>query len=450
MFAVRPQTMDSRGQMPVKGVRSVTGPNEEDLLEFDLIPATELSAMRSLSARESGRKSVPLVDLAATAARKQISQDLVLELAGKTGPIFGGNRCESLREWGQAVQLALPGVRLQQFINGDLSVGALGDLGVGHSSLVNKDLGISFDIYTLSREVSGDYARLFDHLPILIRTPRDERIDYTFARLVDTPDSDSSSKFLELLVCSMPSEMTEADYAILSHAVFYDDEELYALVSIQLSFSSSSDTVYGFAADAELDSSEQSLSVESRDAMASMVQGLIAAHISSARVDLFAAGQETGYLSFDSHLAWMWYDFAQSLNVAKIGYCRDCGRAFSLVGHRGIARSYCSEACKTSGKNKRMKQARDRAREMFFEGCSVEEIAASLFFDDPAGYGRVKQYLSSSVELRKRIAREIQEAGQIQTPLIQRCIKEGLEMKTLISTGVHRELKRSARKMRGN
>ena len=112
----------------------------------------------------------------------------------------------------------------------------------------------------------------------------------------------------------------------------------------------------------------------------------------------------------------------------KIGLCEVCGKGFSLTGHRGIKRRFCSEECKTKAKNRRRKEATVRVREMFAEGMSVAQIAAEMYPKDAAvtGEQKVQALLGQWVELKHRLAAEAA-AGE-NRPLALRCAEEGVHV----------------------
>ena len=171
----------------------------------------------------------------------------------------------------------------------------------------------------------------------------------------------------------------------------------------------------------------------------------MSAHLDGVHVDAFADYEATGNLSFESFLAWLWYDFSKHLSRVSIGYCEQCGKPFSLVGYRGAERRYCSRQCKTDAKNARSKADREASRRMFLQGTSVAEIARELYptVGADSAAARVRADLSKWVELKHRIDDQIAEVGLAQAELLRRCAVEGLDVKRLVSA---RRLKQFMRK----
>ena len=91
-------------------------------------------------------------------------------------------------------------------------------------------------------------------------------------------------------------------------------------------------------------------------ALGALVRTLVAAHLRDARIDVFATGGETGYFTFGSLLSWLWYDFSHDLASVRVKYCARCGRGFSVAGHRGPERNYCSAACRNAAHNRRSRR----------------------------------------------------------------------------------------------
>ena len=181
-----------------------------------------------------------------------------------------------------------------------------------------------------------------------------------------------------------------------------------------------------------------------------MVHALVAAHLLHARVDVFSADENTGHLRFPSYLGWLWYDFSCRLDVARIGYCARCRKPFSLVGHRGIDRRFCSEACKTAAKNERTRSRRNALRQAFLAGETVRALAGRHYPGEPAAAAaaKVRRELETWPKLKHEVDDAIGAEGW-RAGLLLRCQAEGLSIEHLLSTRRREELKALAAEARG-
>lgn len=168
-------------------------------------------------------------------------------------------------------------------------------------------------------------------------------------------------------------------------------------------------------------------------------------------MDVFAADERTGHLSFASRLSWLWYDFSRRLDVARIGYCARCRRPFSLVGHRGVDRRFCSQACKTAAKNERSHRRRDALRRDFLAGAPVEEVASRYFEGDDPADARAKalRELETWPALKHAVDEAVGRDGW-RAPLLARCRAEGLDVERILTSRRREELRRLARRARGS
>ncbi len=177
--------------------------------------------------------------------------------------------------------------------------------------------------------------------------------------------------------------------------------------------------------------------------LASLVRALVAAHLGDAYVDVFSAGDATGYLSFRSYLSWLWYDFSCNLGAVRVKYCVRCGRAFSVTGRRGPEKNYCSNDCRDAAHNERVGTKRDELRRAFLkDGATVAELARTYYPEEQAATGkkRVVALLESWPALKHAVDKEIDEHGW-HAPLFARCHAEGLNIVKLLTSKRRRQLK---------
>lgn len=177
--------------------------------------------------------------------------------------------------------------------------------------------------------------------------------------------------------------------------------------------------------------------------LASLVRALVAAHLGDAYVDVFSAGDATGYLSFRSYLSWLWYDFSCNLGAVRVKYCVRCGRAFSVTGRRGPEKNYCSNDCRDAAHNERVGTKRDELRRAFLkDGATVAELASTYYPEEQAATGkkRVVALLESWPALKHAVDKEIDEHGW-HAPLFARCHAEGLNIVKLLTSKRRRQLK---------
>ncbi|MEG0703431.1 MAG: hypothetical protein RR449_07660, partial [Christensenella sp.] len=125
-----------------------------------------------------------------------------------------------------------------------------------------------------------------------------------------------------------------------------------------------------------------------------IIHALISLHLQGVAVDVFCSAENDGFMVFKNYLSYLWYDFSRKLNQVEIGYCEQCGKGFSLSGHRGIRRRFCGEACKTQAKNARAKKQRDEIRLRFKAGELVQDIA-HVYYPDVATEKAVRQIVKN-------------------------------------------------------
>lgn len=347
--------------------------------------------------------------------------------------------------WGSAAVMAHFAVALQEFVGGALPLSALSSKlpELVKRLVVNPETGSSFSLVVATLNMSPLYASWLG-VPAFVRREEFEgRIDYSFL----LRDDDDPLGPVDLVVASFSQEITTSDYRVLSAACGISaavDAEVKQRLGLDASDArGGEDSVFGLGGSAL---QGQDLAMDEADIprLRSMVRALIAAHMRDARVDLFSADEETGYLAFDSLLSWLWYGFSRELDLARIRYCAYCGKAFPLVGHRGPDKLFCSIECKNAARNKGMSQRRRIVREQFREqGASVAELAERHFREEGAkeGQRRVREALSSWPTLKHDIDDDISEHGWT-SPLLKRCRDEGLDLERLLPARRKAELKR--------
>ena len=207
-----------------------------------------------------------------------------------------------------------------------------------------------------------------------------------------------------------------------------------------LKLTPSESSYYDIAPDASIVPQNSLLDDVDKGALTALVQALVIAHLSGAHVDVFQGSEATEFLSFDSYLSWLWFDFSRKLSTVRIGYCEQCGRAFSLAGHRGMERKYCSEKCKTDAKNEKTRQETIEIRRRFAEGQPVNQIAEAT--ERRPGY--VRRQLSKWTQLKHDLEDDLAEHGFNGSDLLKRCGSEGLNLDQLLNSKRKAELKRIA------
>ena len=351
------QTRTVEGSIPFKKVNLIENePNRpvgEAQLVFELYMPTELAGNKSNEGPAHSERHADLIRLASciepTAVKEQpfrASLFNVLDYAEQTGPLFGKHAIESVRDWANAAMAALIAMRIQEYLNGSCTIAKVSALERIEKSVVTCAAnGSSFKIFTTILRAGGDYTDSFKSLPIVRKIESDAGYFYAFMFMIDEEES-----LVALNVLSFEHELTANDFSVLQ-AMFYMDEDSSSEISARLKVSNSEESFYVIDPQADIQERREELENDDCDALTALVQALVISHLSGAHVDVFQGNESTGFLSFDSYLSWLWFDFSRKLSTVKIGYCEQCGRAYSLAGHRGVKRHYCSDRCKTDAKN---------------------------------------------------------------------------------------------------
>lgn len=471
------QTRTSRGEVPCRAVVPVADgepcePGRCTAFRFEPEPPADAPG----EAPAPVESPDGLLDLAMCVTQGEggieVSREALLALARRDGPLMGRSTEESLLAWSSAALVASLALVLQEVANGSLPPQGVATLGnLAKRRVANPATGAGFDLVSVSRLVGTGYASwLCGGAAFVRREPRDGRINYTFLL---TEELDEGTSALDVICASFDREMSRSDYLALSRAMEFGDEVdaevrdrlgagLVAAETdagpvpaetgaglVPAETGGGSSGPHGFTADEELLGEEAPVVEADRGVLASVVRTLVAAHLRDARVDVFAADERTGHLSFQSRLSWLWYDFSRRLDVARIGYCAWCRRPFSLVGHRGMDRRFCSEACKTAAKNERARRRRDALRREFLAGETVEGVAARHFPGEGPAAARAKvvRALETWPALKHEVDGAIGREGW-RAPLLARLRAEGLDVGRLLTSARREELRRRARDAR--
>lgn len=386
-------------------------------------------------------------------------------LAERLGPLFGASGVEPILDWAAACTMADLAVSLQQIANGARGISnsvSLFNLEKLHAkSLQNDD---EFDFFDISRSVSASYLDRFggrrvmaDGDPgtwskVFVRHAQ-EGGNHIYVFLILSAKSGEEQGKVELAATSLGHVMSRADYGELRKLVsnLDDDRDVESqndpasplgddvwLDMVGDSGNLPDDGGADFSS-SELDIREAVPSEQDVSVLADMVRTLITAHLAKdAHVDPFQADETTGNITFDTLLSWAWFDFSKCLGEAKIGYCTECATPFSLVGHRGIERSFCCPACKTKAKNRRAKILRDGVRKDFLEkGKTLNSIVRNRMADkDPdQAIESVREMLKSWPRLKHLVEDSIRNEGA-NAPLAVRCFKEGLTPEVLSNKAI--------------
>lgn len=436
-------TKTAWGYIPFSQVKRIEDAGTGDRFRFFAPDAT------SEPADDSREAQVSLVDLGTcvvpTEDGLRPDAGFMLDFARKSGPLFGNSGVdistfddESTRDWSYATFAAMLATRIQECANGRKPVATLRSIGQPMKQVITFGQGNrEILLYAVVMRVTGEYAARFRGIDLLARLAQKEwRYLYTFITNEQAGVTPNDG-ILSFMVVSVQSPLAMVEFSYLCQVMQID-------VQAEEAFKSQLGGQGAFLPDArgadelimtgeQLETRDAELDEGDLPALAALVQAMILAHINDARVDVFRGESRTGYLTFDSFISWLWYQFSHELGNSVIGYCNYCGKPFSLVGHRGMDRLYCSRACKTSAKNDKTRKEREKCRSLFMAGHSVDEIAQRVYGDADADKERVKDLLSKWVELKHKLDDSIEEQGFARSELFKRCRDEDLDMERLLS-----------------
>lgn len=441
------QTKTAQGFIPFKDVKTVE-PHErqsasDTLLFFDLYRPIELSELNHNAAPKHNERHADLIKLASCVEptgnpESPIRVDVgnIVDFARQTGPLFGVSETEIVRDWAYTAVSALVAVRIQEFLNGNCNIAKVRAIRQIDKVVISSEAdGSSFIMYSIYLGISGGYAACFKSLPIIRRIESSDGYFYAFV----SATGDAAGAAIEFRVFSFDHELTLEDFETLKLLLALSDDDSRAALQ-HLKLAPSEQSYYDIAPDASIVPQSSLLNDTDKGALTALVQALVIAHLSGAHVDVFQGSESTGFLSFDSYLSWLWFDFSRKLSTVRIGYCEQCGRAFSLAGHRGMERKYCSEKCKTDTKNEKTRQETIELRRRFAEGQSVNEIAEAT--ERRPDY--IRKQLSKWTQLKHELEDDLAENGFNGSGLLKRCGSEGLNLDQLLSSKRKAELKKIA------
>lgn len=441
------QTKTVQGFIPFKGVKTV-GPQvgqspSDTLLAFDLYRPVELSELKQGTSPMHSERHADLIKLASCVEPTgnpespiRMDVDNIVDFARQTGPLFGVRDNELVRDWAYAAVSALVAVRIQEFLNGNCNIAKVSAIRqIDKVAITSEADRSSFSMYSIYLGISGGYAACFKSLPIIRRIESNDGFFYAFV----SATGDVAGSVIEFRVFSFDHELTLEDFETLKLLLALSDDDSRAALQ-HLKLVPSEQSYYDIAPDASIVPQNRPLDDTDKGALTALVQALVIAHLSGAHVDVFQGSESTGFLSFDSYLSWLWFDFSRKLSTVRIGYCEQCGRAFSLAGHRGMERKYCSEKCKTDAKNEKTRQETLEIRRRFSAGQSINEIAEAT--ERRPDY--IRKQLSKWTQLKHELEDDLAENGFNGSNLLKRCGSEGLNLDQLLNSKRKAELKRIA------
>ena len=486
------QIRTTRGQVPCRSVLPIADGADASKLEsrfwqafrFEPMSVDEARAAATAEGAATPAKGITLLELSESVRQKQPSQDGgasgsdgsaeastppfmqevraedLYRFACAHGPLFGMAAEERVDVWASAAIVAELATRLQQVaskLENTMSVAALNGGAFGNIAkyrLANPATGTHFILIVISRAVDAEYAR-HPEAPFVRREEREGRINYAFLSVKD--EDMGSNVMLYLHVVSLEHEMSLPDYLALSRAFDFDAQvdaqarqHLFPEISSEELPVGNEESAYGLALDALHTMEEVPFDDADCSPIASLVRLLVAAHLQEARLDVFFADEKTGHLRFPNYLAWLWYEYSRSIEKVRIGYCGNCGKPFSLVGHRGRERLFCSEACKTQAKNRLSSMRKKRFREEFkgssefADGPSVAEIARTFQLENQSyenALADVRKALNTWPELKNKL-REVIDAQGWEADLFVRCVQGGLDLNKILHKPLQEELLR--------
>ena len=355
----------------------------------------------------------------------------IAQFARRSGPLFGEAEDEALADWQLAIEAAQEALRMQQQVNGTRPWSAESER-VAKTKVYDGDGQLLFTHYAYFFTVSGTGAEGYSAMIpkdawVKIFTKAESR-DYLYAMYSD----EGGYGGFDICAIACPSSLSPQ---LLSQALCFVNgmeptrEGLKAIGADKLFAVDIDDLEIAASAsgrDGEL--SYEALPLDKSDALhlQHIVQAVAALHLRRVTVDLFNCDSSGGTLSFDSYLSALWYNFANRLGAVKIGYCQECGAGFSLTGHRGLPKQYCSDQCRTKAKNRREREKVERIRALYMEGSSISAIADELFPKQSKRMASkaIVSALAKWPKLKRLVREELKEAGE--HPLTRRCFEDGV------------------------
>lgn len=414
---------DSRGRYPVQDA-SVGTRNKRPEIRF---------AFKEHREQDAAPLSLESLAGCIVAGDQEPDQQIqnFLQLATECGPLFGQANDELVSDWQCAAALAREAIALQEQVNGHLGLKLAQDTIVKQHVFSADSSAKLFTLYTLSVRIARK-DRPSRYAPLLPAMPWQKTFstqdDHVYAFVL--PGEDDECLLADLCLVSSEQELDTATYAAIVCALSNDDISGEQLLSIGISNlaidqEEAAREAERLGRDNSIRVQDDEISKDDVKQLQRIVQVLIAMHVSTARLDLFETEGSDDFLIFDSLISSLWYDFARHLRAVKVAYCQRCGKGFSLTGHRGMPRRYCSSDCRMKDKNDRNRKMRDAAREMFLEGASVNEIARSRS-GGTASRPAIRSIASQLAQSRALQQALREEAARGSDELATRCLDEGI------------------------
>ncbi len=401
------QLRTSQGRFPVKqAVCSLEGglPQAKIAFSFD-----DSGALGTAGPVKKGKlREFGVEDLAFLyGSDGHLDHMLIQELALKTGPLFGAHVEEAVADWVTESHMVKDVVTLQEVLNGQKPYALInGNPQSGQEALVakchvrNKATSNTFDMFSFTVNIAQGTTDAFfagmPEFPHFKKFSAPDMYDYAFFDLGE----DEFGCYMTVTLFAFKREITAFDFAAAMRAFAEGEaaseagfEVLLERASREIGFSVSELPANYFGLSDELITNDVESDKNDAPHLQKLVHAIISLHLQGIGIDVFRSTEGDDFMVFPNYLSYLWYRFSRQLGQVKIGYCEMCGRGFSLAGHRGISRSYCSERCKTKAKNARVKRQRDACRELFLERqMPVLDIAKTVYAEE----------LSENVRANKR------------------------------------------------
>lgn len=448
------QLRTTQGRFPVKlAMCSLEGGLPQATIEFVFDDSAD-AASAAQGARASRSREFGVEDLAFLyGSDGRLDHMLIQDLALKTGPLFGAHAEESVADWVTESHMVKDVVTLQEVLNGQKPYALInGNSETGQGALVakshvsNTKNSNSFDMYSFTVNIAaGTTPAFFDNMPAFPHFKKFSApgmYDYAFFDL----DEDEFGSFMTVTLFAFRHEITAFDFAAAISAFSGENvsseqgafQNLFQQASREIGFSVDNLPTNYFGLSESLQTDPAPSSKKDAAHLQKLVHAIVSLHLQGIGIDIFRSTESDDFMVFPNYLSYLWYCFSRQLGQVKIGYCEMCGRGFSLAGHRGISRSYCSEQCKTKAKNARVKRQRDKCRELFIEQqLSVSKIAKTVYAEELSGNVRAnkKKTLSQAVsQVKKNLVGYPAFKHQVDddlragkgAPFVRRCMEEGV------------------------
>ena len=406
----------SRGRFPVIDVEARNSPQgyAEVAFEFPDGQLKDHARERAfdLETLACSLPSYPLTDQDELVER-------ITNAARTSGPLLGIPEPESMSDWMAEIRIAQTALGIQRAINGDAPFDRADVPVVKSRVLDTKSSATIFTSYCLSLvsgvEGSTQLETTFPHMPWMKRFAHGDSCDYAFV----CSDASEFQHVIDIHLIAFPEDVPTVDFSFMTA---YFDALGHDVSTLGSDFETTSTSKLA----KPHAKAPEAAGLCKGDAvhLQHLVHALIALHTEPVHVDLFKSDGTSDFLAFDTYLSSLWYDFAMRLGKVKVGYCIQCGRGFSLTGHRGMDKEYCSEACRTQAKNERRRAQVATLRSSFMNGASVEEIAADVYADmakRPAQEA-VRKSLRKWPKLKHAVEDDLRHGDGAFT---KRCLKEG-------------------------